>query len=630
MDARLLRYYNQELRYLRELGGEFAREFPKIASRLGMEGLEVTDPYVERLLEGCAFLAARVQLKQDAEFPRLSHRLLELVYPNFLAPIPSMLVASITPVPDASLLKGPVLPRDTAFFGPRSAASETRCEFRTGQSVQLTPLSTASASYVQNVSDLGLSGLPGLSANLAAGERPRCSVRVALQLPDGMSLDKLEIDSLRLYLGGQTDVAMQLYEMALSCAIGVLAGPPGRAGDGVRRLLPAGSIHPVGYADDEALLPPSLRGLSGMRVLQEYFAFPERSLFIDIRGLRPVLAEMKGATLELIMLFSRPGQGLDGAVSGANFCLNCVTAINLFPKRADRIQIDEGHHEFHVVPDRTAPLDFEVYDVVGMSGYDDDGTERKFLPLYAPGHGATARQSAYYTIWREPRLMSETARREGPRSGYVGSEVFVSLVDPDDAPFTEGLRQLALQTRCTNRDLPLFMPGSSGRADYTMDAGLPLVGVKAVAGPSRPHTALREGGVAWRLLNLLSLNYLSLLDTDGGTAAGALRDLLGRFPQGSEPTVQRQIEALQDVSANAIVRRHPMRGPIAFGRGIEVRLTVDEVGHTGGSAFLFGAAMHEYLSRHASMNSFVETVLVSLTRGEVARWKPARGTRPVL
>src|ERR1700712_1912271 len=139
MDARLLRYYNQELRYLRELGGEFALEFPKIASRLGMEGLEVTDAYIERLLEGCAFLAARVQLKQDAEFPRLSHRLLELIYPNFLAPIPSMLVARISPIPDANLLKAPMLPRDSALVGPQSGASATRCEFRTAHAVQLTP-----------------------------------------------------------------------------------------------------------------------------------------------------------------------------------------------------------------------------------------------------------------------------------------------------------------------------------------------------------------------------------------------------------------------------------------------------------------------------------------------------------
>src|SRR3982751_2428736 len=97
MDPRLLRYYNQELRYLREMGAEFAREFPKIAGRLGMEGMEVADPYVERLIEGAAFLAARVQLKQDAEYPQLAQRLLDIVSPNLSAPIPSMLVARLRP-----------------------------------------------------------------------------------------------------------------------------------------------------------------------------------------------------------------------------------------------------------------------------------------------------------------------------------------------------------------------------------------------------------------------------------------------------------------------------------------------------------------------------------------------------
>jgi type VI secretion system protein ImpG len=373
-----------------------------------------------------------------------------------------------------------------------------------------------------------------------------------------------------------------------------------------------------------------LRGLSGVRLLQEYFAFPERFLFVDIKGLKPVLKGISGRSFEIAIVFSRPGQSLDGAVGVDNFCLNCVPAVNLFPKRADRIAVDAGHHEFHVVPDRTAPLDYEVYDVLAINGFDEQGGERRFLPLYAPDHTSSVAQPAYYTIWREPRLMSESARREGPRSGYIGSEVFVSLVDPNDAPYSDTLSQLSLQTRCTNRDLPVFMPASASQGDYKFEAGVPLVNVKAVAGPSRPHTALREGGVAWRLLNLLSLNYLSLLDTDGGTAVAAMRDLLSRFPQGKEPAVQRQIEALQDVSASAVVRRHPVKGPIAFSRGVEVRLTVDELGHAGGSAFLFGAAMHQYLMRHTSMNSFVETVLVSLTRGEVARWKPARGTRPVI
>ena len=626
MDARLLRYYNEELRYLRELGGEFAREFPKIASRLGMEGLEVTDPYVERLLEGCAFLAARIQLKQDAEFPRLSHRLLELVYPNFLAPVPSMLVAGVTPVPGANLLKGPTVPRGTALTGPRSVASSTRCEFRTAQSLQLTPLATTGASYVHDVSGLGLSALPPG----ALAERPRSSVRITLQLPAGLDVQQLQVDSLRFYLGGPTDIAMRLHEMALAATVGVLVGAPGRAHDGSRTLLPASAVTPVGYGDDEAMLPVTLRGLSGTRLLQEYFAFPERFLFIDLNGLRPALSRLKGQAIEIVLLFSRPGQGLEGEVTADNFALHCVPAVNLFPKRADRIPIDEGRHEFHVVPDRTAALDFEVYDVLGVHGYDDAGAERQFLPLYAPERRATDSRGACYTIWREPRLMSERARREGPRSGYVGSEVFLSLVDPDDAPFPETLRQLAVQTRCTNRDLPIFMTGSASDRDFTFDAGMPIERIALQAGPSRPHTALREGGVAWRLLNLLSLNYLSLLDTEGGGAVTALRELLSHFPQGDDPSVRRQIEALQQVNARPVVRRHPVKGPIAFSRGIEVRMTVDELGYEGSSAYLFGAAMHHYLSRHASMNSFVETVLASLARGEIGHWRPAPGARPVI
>lgn len=626
MDPRLLRYYNQELRYLRELGGEFAREFPKIASRLGMEGLEVVDPYVERLLESSAFLAARVQLKQDAEFPRLSHRLLELIYPNFLAPVPSMLVASVTPVADSNLLKTHVVERGATLLGPKSAASPVRCEFRTGQALRLTPLSTASASYALNLSDLGVSGLGGGPS----GERARSCVRITFQLPEGLSLAKLELDTLRIYLAGTPDTAMQLHELMLSSAMAVLVGPPGRAGTGLRTSLPGDCIQPVGYADEEAMLPNILRGLSGMRLMQEYFAFPERFLFVDITGLRPALSAIDGRAFEVIIVLSRLGQGLDGAVSADNFRLHCVPAINLFPKRADRITVDESHHEFHVVPDRTAPLDYEVYDVLGMNGFDDQGAERGFLPLYAPGHRSDPRQQAYYTVWREPRMMSETARRDGPRSGYIGSEVFVSLVDPSDAPYSADLRQLALQLRCTNRDLPVFMPGAAQQGEYTLEAGVPLTQVRAVAGPSRPYTALREGGVAWRLLNLLSLNYLSLVDTEQGTATAALRDLLSRFPQGAEPAVLRQIESLQSVSARPVVRRHPARGLIAFSRGIEVTLTVDELGYAGGSAFLFGAAMHQYLARHATVNSFVETRLVSLTRGEVARWKPLPGTRQVL
>lgn len=623
MDPRLLRYYNAELRYLREMGGEFAREFPKIASRLGMEGLEVADPYVERLLEGCAFLAARVQLKLDAEFPQLAQRLLEMVCPNITAPLPSMLVAQLTPIDDPNLLKGYTVPRGATLLGPPTALSPTRCTFRTAQDVTLTPLRVASAEYFLSAADLSLASLP-------LRERPRGGVRLRLQLPPSMSFAQLSLDTLRIHLSGQPDVAMRLHEIMLGACAGVLVGPPGRAGEGVRRFLAPDTLQPLGFDDEHAMLPVTLRGLSGTRLMQEYFAFPQRFLFVEQGGLAEGFAACPGNECEIVWLFSRPGVALEGAVEAANFALHCVPAVNLFDKRADRIALNDSSFEFHVVPERGSPTDFEVYDVTSVVGIDEDNHEQVFRPLFATPHGAPPGHGSYYSLVREPRLVSEQARREGPRSGYVGTEVFLSLVDAQEAPYPQDMRQLSIGVRCTNRDLPMFMPLGQGAGEFTLEGGAPIARIQVVAGPSRPQTAMREGGMAWRLLNLLSLNYLSLLDTDDEQGAQALRELVALFAQTSDAGLKRQIEGLRGVATRPVVRRHPIPGPIAFGRGIEVRLTLDELAFEGGSAFLFGSVLHRYLSRHVSMNSFVQTVLVSLTRGEFMRWQPGLGERPVI
>jgi len=620
MNPRLLHHYHQELRYLRELGDEFAQAFPKVASRLGMERLEVADPYVERLLEGCAFLAARVQLKMDAEFPQLSQRLLEMVYPGLTAPQPSMLVARVDPVPDTHLLAGHVLPRDSVLLAPPTAAGATRCDFRTTQATVLTPVRTARAEWIADLSGLGLPGL-----RLPTSSAPARALRLQLRLPEDMAFRQLGVDRLRFYLAGPAEVTMPLHEQWLSACVAVLA-------DG--RWLPHATVRPVGYAEEEGMLPQVPRLLSGLRVLQETLAFAERFLFVEVEGLRGAFDAAVGSGLELVFLLSAGGRDLEGAVTAAHVQTNCVPAINLFPKRADRIALNQREHEFHVVPDRAAPLDYEVYDIVSVTGHDAGG-ERRFSGLYGarhPGSDGMA-EGGYYSLRREPRLTSDTVRREGARSGYVGSEVFVGLVDRQDHALPPGAGQLSVLTRCTNRDLTQLLASgaaASGADAYSLSAGVPLQSIRVVAGPSRPLPAAGEGGAAWRLLNLLSLNYLSLLDTRGGEAAAALRELLGTLPQADVGSVRRQIDALQEVRAAAVTRRHPSRGGLAFARGIQVRLRVDELGHAGGSAYLFGAALHQYLAQHVGLNSFVETVLESLTRGEVARWAPAPGARPLL
>jgi len=164
MDPQLLKYYNSELRHLREMGGEFADEFPKIAARLGMDGFDCADPYVERLLEGFAFLAARVQLKVDAEFPRFTQHLLDMVYPNYLEPMPSMAVVQFQPdLTEGSLSEGFCIDKDSALRSQTGKDQQTPCEYRTAHPVYLWPLQISEAEYLANIGAVANFGVPSLT-----------------------------------------------------------------------------------------------------------------------------------------------------------------------------------------------------------------------------------------------------------------------------------------------------------------------------------------------------------------------------------------------------------------------------------------------------------------------------------
>jgi len=632
MDPRLLQYYNIELQHLREMGAEFAEEFPKIAARLGMNGLEVSDPYVERLLEGVGFLAARVHLKLDAEFPRFTQALLETIYPHYLAPTPSMLVAQFTPdTNDPNLAGGTTVPRGTTMRGVKGADDPTECEFRTSQDVTLWPVELVSASYFSYAPDLPLTALP-------VAQRIKGGVRIRLRSTAGLKFSQIALDRLTLYLTGRTDVANGLYELCAASGLGtlVLAGR-----DAPRRyeLLPASSIQPIGFADSEAVLPVTLRSFQGYRLLQEYFAFPQRFRFIELSGLRRALARNETSELELVILTGRGNPTLETVVDASSVALYCTPAINLFPKRADRIHVDEGAYEYHVVPDRTRPLDFEVYEVTEVIGHGvGSDSEREFRPFYA-AYGSDEKRvdGAYFTTRREPRLVTAERKRRGLRSSYIGSEVFLGLVDAAHAPFSGDLRQLSIQTLCTNRDLVLHMPVGIGKTDFTLDVAAPVTTIRVIAGPSRPYAPLADGAVAWRAINHLSLNYLSLVNVSAEEGAGALRDLLELYAPSADVTARTQIDGIRSVRVAPVVRRvppaaggRPATPQLAFGRGLSITVEVDELAFEGGSAFVLGSVLAHFFARYVSINSFTETALQSLSRGEIHRWVPQWGARQTL
>ena len=624
MDPRLLRYYNQELGHLREMGAEFAAEFPKIAARLGMDGIAVTDPYVERLLEGVGFLAARVQLKLDAEFPRFTQRLLEIVYPNFLAPTPSMLIAQLRPdLTDTNLAGGFVVARGSSMRGQLAKGDMTACEFRTAHDVTLWPIELTHAEYFTVAPDLPMS-------SLAAGNRVKGGLRLRLKTAVGLKFNQLALDRLRIYLSGSDEVAYRLHELNAGATLGAAVSPIKKPG-AWRLVVPPQQVKPVGYRDDEAMLPVGLRNFQGYRLIQEYFALPQRFRFIDVEGLAPAVRSHDSDELELVLFFSRGDAALEKIVDAGNVSLFCTPAINLFAKRADRVHLEENNHEYHVVADRTRPMDFEIYELTEVTGYGvGQDSEQAFLPLYAAYHEENEAHNAYFNINREPRVVSAAQKTGGARSSYIGSEVFLSLADPNEAPYRSDLRQLSVNTLCTNRDLPLAMPLGLGKTDFHLDSAAPVLSIRSIHGPSRPYSPLAEGAIAWQLISHLSFNYLSLLDASEQEGAAALREILELYAVNADASVRKQLEGVRSVRVKPITRRLPMPGPITFGRGLEVTLTLDEFAFQGGSAFLLASVLEQFFARYATINSFTESVLQSTTRGEVMRWRARCGNRPIV
>lgn len=623
MDPNILRYYERELQHVRAMGGEFAREHPKIAGRLGLDGIECADPYVERLLEGFAYLSARVQLKVDAEFPTFTQSLLQMVYPHYLAPTPSMAVVQFQPdLNEAGLAQGFKIPRGTMLRSIIGKDDRTPCEYRTANDTELWPLEVKECKYFPSAAALAAIGVNELQG-------VRAGLRLVMRATAGVPLSSLNMDRLTIHLSGADELPGKLYESIFGSSTGFIV----RGSQSHERAIRCerASIQRAGFEDSEALIPYSRRSFQGYRLLQEYFSFPERFMFFSLCDLRAGLQASRGSDLEIIILFNRAVSALEGAVSAENFRLFCSPAINLVDRRADRIHLDGKQHEYQIMTDRTRPLEYEVYEVMRAEGF-GSGSEPEviFEPFYS-STGATwhGRHKAFYATRREQRVLSSQQRLRVARSSYIGSEVFVSLVDADHAPYSKNLRQLALQVACTNRHLPMQMSVGKGSTDFTSDSGAPMLSIRCVAGPTKPRSSAAQGQHAWRLLSHLSLNYLSLVENSPREGAQALREMLLLYSDFTEVS-QRQIEGVRDIVARPTTGRLPASDRVSFVRGLDIQLNCEDAAFHGHSVFVLGAVLEEFFRRHVSLNSFTRLTLSTPNRGEVMRWPARLGQRPIL
>jgi type VI secretion system protein ImpG len=619
-DAELLRRYNEELHYLRELGGEFAREFPGVAAGLRLGSTDPADPYVERLLEGFAFLSARIRGKLDAEYPALIQHLLEAVQPQFIAPVPSMTILRFTPdLASPHLARGVEVPRGTAATSAARCGQDTACEFRTAHAVVLWPLSITSVRCTSHVPDLPLAALPVAS-------QVRGALRIRLQLHGGATFDQLPLDTLALHVAAGGSVGWRLHELVAGAAIG--SWVPSEAAPVRPQWRGAHSVQPLGFDDDQALLPETLRGFSGHRLVQEFAALPRRLLFFEINDLAPRLVRVHGTQAEIVILLSRGDAALESLVDAGSLALFCTPAINLFRKRLDPIDVGSGYAEHHVIADRTRPVDYEIHTIESVVGHGHGVKARqRFVPLYGGSNDGNGQPHTYFTLRREPRRISQREADHDGRTSGAGSEVWIALVDRDDPEGLSEIRHLATTAWLTNRDLPLLLPPPVGSgaepSAWSLEAPAPVLSIATLVAPTRPIDRLPQGEAGWALVSLATLNHLALVGDEPARVAATLRAMLRLFGGDDDPAWSRQVDGLVGVLSTPVTRRLPGRGRLVFGCGIDVQLEIDETAFEGGSAFAFGAVLDRFLARHAAINSFVQTTLRSTTRGVRMRW-PAR------
>ncbi|MBB5496965.1 type VI secretion system baseplate subunit TssF [Paraburkholderia sp. MM5384-R2] len=623
MDPRFLDYYSRELTYMREMAGEFAAQHPKIARRLGMEGIDVADPYVERLIEAFCFMSARTQIKLDAEFPRFTQRLLEVVYPNYVAPTPSIAVAQLRPsLREGDFTRGLKVPRQSMLRSAIPPGEQTACEFRSSQDVTLWPIEIAEARLSAVPPDI-----PDTDRHLLPHLQLRGALRLRLRTTGEVKFNQLtDFDRLPIYIGGDERIASHLFELIHAGSVASVVRAYGASRD-EGHVVAKTPVEFEGLQAQQGLLPLTWNTFHGHNLLQEYFACRQRFYFFALTQLAAGLARVDSKEAEVVLLLDRLPEELAAHVDAARFLLFCTPVINLFRKRTDRVEINRAQTDFHLLADRTRPLDYEIFSVSRVFGQRaQTSLEVEFNPLYQTLHSDVGNHGRYFSVRREQRALSANARKYGTRTPYIGTEVYVSLVDQAEAPYADDIRYLSVEAWVTNRDLPRLIP-RNGKTDLTMSDSVPIEGVRLVHAPSAPRAPYASGETAWRLIRQLSFNYMPLAELDHGDGGQALRNMLGLFIAPGEREQARQIEALVGARTEPVVRRLPGDGLLVYGRGVRCELTVDETGFSGISPYLLGLVLEHYLARHVSINVFTETELRSMQRGLITQWRPRMGGR---
>ncbi|ESX22682.1 type VI secretion system baseplate subunit TssF [Mesorhizobium sp. LSJC264A00] len=621
MDRVFVEYYEEELSHIRGLAAEFADMHPAVARNLSLDTVPCPDPYVERLLDGVAFLAARTRLKVDAERSRFSRSILDVLYPDLVTPAPATAMVVLKPGQQVqTMLAGHVVKRGTRLVSSLQAGLSTRCTFTTAQDMTLFPIAISSVGYFQDRSALAAAGIGPI-----AGKAGEAALRITLARTGKGKLDELALDRLDFYFANRTKAPL-IFDAIFGVCSGVGARPEGKTNP----LSPLPPPEMVGIADAEALMPRTRPTFEGYRLLREYFMMPERFHYGRVTGLLPVVRKCQ-AGLEIIFLFRRPVPEL-ADLTPADFDLFATPIINLFERECNIVELDQRKTRQVLHADRTRARDFEIYRVIRVEDADAEGPDAEIPELFSLGQN---RGSGWvYSTERRPRRPTEDERRQGvTRTSYAGDDVFLAVSRPVNSQANRPLKRVDVVALCTNRDLAIL----DDTPTLTLEAGDPVESVRLLGALRSPQPAIpaalphgadgesRADDLAWRLVSQLALNFLSLAKE--GRGVDPLHALLDLYAERGDPGLARNVRSIVRIDSRAVIERLAIEGPMCFGRGTEVTLHVDQSVLAGQSTLLLSGLLSRLFARHAGINGFVRTRTRLLQKQEDVPWPMTPGNR---
>jgi type VI secretion system protein ImpG len=609
----LLHHYERELTFLRRTGAEFSKRYPKVASRLLLEANKCDDPHVERLLEGFAFLAARVQLRIEDDFSEFSDALLNVLYPQYTRPIPALSIVQFHLDPaQAKLSSGLPIPRESQLYSRPVGGSV--CRFRTCYDTTLWPLEVTDARWVAP-HELR----PALRATTAAA-----ALRLELRCLADMRFQELEIDTLRFHLSAESNLASTLYELLCNNLVDVLVRDPTPGSTREPVTLSADALRPVGFAQDEGLLPSPRRSFLGYRLLQEYFVFPEKFFFLDLGGLDQVRAAGFGDRIELVFLisqFERPDRRamLETGVSADTLRLGCTPVVNLFPQVSEPVSVTQKKHEYLVVADARRRATTGIHSIEEVVAVTPGASQPvRFDPLYSLGHHRNGdRRRAFWYATRRPIKWRVDE----------GTDVYMSFVDLDGQLARPDADAVTARLLAYNGDLPSRLPFGDESGDFQMQGGGPIDRIVALEKPTSAIEPPLGRPLLWRLISQLSLNYVSLIEGGPDT----LRELLRLYNFGDSAAGEKHVQGITGVTGTPTYARIEGDHGLTFARGHRIEVAFDEEEFAGGGVYLLASVLERFLSLYVSLNSFSILAAHSRQRKNLIReWPPRSGWKTLL